>query len=100
MIPFILAVVGGYLIGDSMKDSEKFDNGGSVDNEKYQIKKEDGTYYFLKMSTGSPSWAKSPDMGYTFNMNQAVKLKETLEKSGYADLEIVKYNKDWWKEFQ
>jgi len=30
MIPFILAAVGGYLIGDSMKDSEKFADGGGV----------------------------------------------------------------------
>lgn len=28
MIPFILAAVGGYLIGDSMKDSQKFAEGG------------------------------------------------------------------------
>ena len=32
MIPFILAAVGGYLIGDSMK-SEKFAKGGGIDNK-------------------------------------------------------------------
>jgi hypothetical protein len=32
MIPFILAAVGGYLIGDSVK-SEKFANGGEIINE-------------------------------------------------------------------
>jgi hypothetical protein len=30
MIPFILAAVGGYLIGDSIKDSQTFANGGEV----------------------------------------------------------------------
>ena len=30
MIPFLLAAVGGYLIGDSMKDSDKFADGGEV----------------------------------------------------------------------
>jgi len=30
MIPFILAAVGGYLIGDSMKDSQTFADGGEV----------------------------------------------------------------------
>jgi hypothetical protein len=30
MIPYILAVVGGYLIGDSMKDSQKFADGGKT----------------------------------------------------------------------
>jgi len=38
MIPYLLAVLGGYLIGDSMKDSQTFANGGGVaksDLEKY-----------------------------------------------------------------
>jgi len=30
MIPYLLAAVGGYLLGDSMKESEKFADGGSV----------------------------------------------------------------------
>jgi len=30
MIPFILAAVGGYLIGDSMKDSQTFADGGMM----------------------------------------------------------------------
>jgi hypothetical protein len=28
MIPFLLTIVGGYLIGDSMKDSKMFAEGG------------------------------------------------------------------------
>ena len=41
MIPFILAAVGGYLIGDSEKQSEKFAGGGNVldlDDFKWNIK--------------------------------------------------------------
>jgi hypothetical protein len=30
MIPYLLAAVGGYLLGDSMKESEKFADGGGV----------------------------------------------------------------------
>jgi len=30
MIPYLLAAVGGYLLGDSMKDSEKFAKGGNI----------------------------------------------------------------------
>ena len=30
MIPYLLAVVGGYLIGDSMKDSQTFADGGMM----------------------------------------------------------------------
>jgi len=49
MIPYLLAVVGGYLLGDSMKDSQTFAdggmmaNGGNVSNivEKYMHKKND-----------------------------------------------------------
>ena len=38
MIPFILAVVGGYLIGESMKDSKKFADGGFTDKPKWNLK--------------------------------------------------------------
>ena len=30
MIPYLLAVVGGYLIGDSMKESQTFADGGTI----------------------------------------------------------------------
>ena len=30
MIPYLLAAVGGYLIGDSMKESERFAKGGNI----------------------------------------------------------------------
>jgi hypothetical protein len=30
MIPYLLAAVGGYLLGDSMKDSQTFSDGGGV----------------------------------------------------------------------
>ena len=40
MIPFILAAIGGYLIGDSMKDSQKFaDGGGTMEGKKCRCKK-------------------------------------------------------------
>ena len=46
MIPFILAAVGGYLIGDSMKDSNTFAKGGliSVKGKKYKLE------YFIDIS--------------------------------------------------
>jgi len=34
MIPYLLAAVGGYLLGDSMKGSESFANGGSISKAK------------------------------------------------------------------
>ena len=37
MIPFILAAVGGYLIGDSMKDSQTFADGGITDNDAQNL---------------------------------------------------------------
>ena len=36
MIPYLLAAVGGYLIGDSMKGSEKFADGGVMDKADEQ----------------------------------------------------------------
>ena len=32
MIPYLLAAVGGYLLGDSMKDSQTFADGGMMAN--------------------------------------------------------------------
>jgi len=39
MIPFLLATIGGYLIGDSFGDStdEKFDDGGTVSSPKFKV---------------------------------------------------------------
>jgi hypothetical protein len=34
MIPYLLAVVGGYLLGDSMKDSQTFAEGGDIDDDE------------------------------------------------------------------
>ena len=35
MIPYLLAIAGGYLIGQSQKDTTTYAKGGSVDPEKY-----------------------------------------------------------------
>ena len=53
MLPFILAAVGGYLIADSMKDkkSQKFEDGGYVDDDEVSQKMEyfnDRLYYAKK----------------------------------------------------
>ena len=37
MIAYILAAVGGYLIGDSMKDSQKFAEGGTFRDEVVEV---------------------------------------------------------------
>jgi hypothetical protein len=34
MIPYLLAVLGGYLLGDSMKDSQTFSDGGKTQQIK------------------------------------------------------------------
>lgn len=33
MIPFILAVAGGYLIGSAMKEDKKYGEGGSIEEQ-------------------------------------------------------------------
>ena len=53
MIPYLLAVVGGYLIGDSMKDSEKFADGGEV-NSKYISVRVDGIFGVQKRVNSVP----------------------------------------------
>jgi len=87
MLPYLLAIVGGYLIGNS-KD-EKYAEGGKI----YQIRDPKKRYYSLSMSTGKPVWNESADLGYLFTKEDAEKQKELLG----SDLEVVKYDKDWWK---
>jgi hypothetical protein len=62
MIPFLLSIVGGYLIGDSINETPKeYSNGGRVDmemlemdlkliNKKYPNAKV--SYFFLKDKSG------------------------------------------------
>ena len=96
MIPYLLALAGGYLLGKSIQ-SESFADGGTTSAKEYQIKKPDGTYFYLKMSTGNAGWAESADMGYQYTQEEAEKVKERLEKEGHSGLSVVKYDKDWWK---
>jgi hypothetical protein len=37
MIPYLLAAVGGYLLGDSMKDSQSFAKGGGIKSFMYKV---------------------------------------------------------------
>lgn len=96
MIPYVIALVGSYLIGESMQ-SEKFADGGGISVKEYQIKKPDGTFFYVKMQTGAPAWIKSPDMAYSYTEEDAEKIKGQLEKEGFTGLSVVKYDKDWWK---
>ena len=75
----------------------KFSEGGVAGAKEYQIKKTDGTYFYLKMSTGNAGWAESADMGYQYTQEEAERIKAMLEKEGYSGLSVVKYDKDWWK---
>lgn len=95
MIPYLLAILGGFLIGDSSKVT--FAEGGDIES-KWQIymPSKDG-YFSLDMKTSKPKFASSPDLGYQYSKEEAESMKEKLEKDGYEELEVVKYNKDWWK---
>ena len=85
-------------ISCSMRD--KFKDGGGVDTEnkeQWQIKNSDNKYYSIGMD-GKIKWFESPDLGYTYTKLSAEKYKNHLESSlGFKDLQVVKYNKDWWK---
>lgn len=72
-------------------------DGGNVSAKEYQIKRKDGKYYSLSMSTGKPAWNISADMGYQYTKEEAEKIKSMLEKDGDDGLSVVKYDKDWWK---
>jgi len=66
--------------------------------KEYQImNKESEKYYSISISDGKIKWNSSPDMGYKFTMEEANKIKESLQEKGYNQLEIIKYDSDWWK---
>jgi len=73
-----------YAEGHNMAD------GGEI----FQIKDSKDRYY--SMMSGKPSWNESPDLGYQYSLEDAEKLVKSLAKD-FSDLQIVKYNKDWWK---
>jgi len=54
MIPFLLTIVGGYLIGDSIKDSQTFAKGGKITemaiNDYSEIKPGLSTYEIYRAS--------------------------------------------------
>jgi DNA repair protein RadC len=70
----------------------KFEDGGIMASggEIFQIKDSKDRYY-SKMG-----WNDSPDLGYLYTLEDAEKLLKSLSKD-FFNLQIVKYNKDWWK---
>jgi len=78
-------------------EKKSFADGGSVSGKEYQIKKPDGTFFYIKMQTGAPAWSTSADMAYQYTKDEAEKIKAMLENQGAIGLSIVKYDKDWWK---
>jgi hypothetical protein len=83
--PFIEKATGLYL---SLKE------GGEV-NEKYQIKRSDGKYLSIGMD-GKTKWNESPDLGYIYKKEDAETFSEYLNQKG-EEVEVTKYDKDWWK---
>jgi len=70
----------------SYLDGEKMADGGEI----FQIKDSKDRYY------STVGWKESPDLGYQYSLEDAEKLVKSLAKD-FSDLQIVKYNKDWWK---
>ena len=70
---------------------------GMETEKSYQIHDKVKDTYFSMGMDGKYKWYPSPDMGYTYTADEAERLKDLLISSGYPNLEVVKYNKDWWK---
>jgi len=87
-----------YIIIDKTKISFKsiFSKGGEFEEEIWQIRNSAGKYYSRTMS-GAENWSDSPDMGYTYTRQIGESMINILKKSGYTDLYLVKYDKDWYK---
>jgi hypothetical protein len=72
----------------------KHANGGDVESKEWQIKNND-KYFSIGMD-GNFKWYESPDLGYTYTYDEVQELSNIIKKQ-YPNIEIVKYNKDWWK---
>lgn len=70
---------------------------GMETEKSYQIHDKVKDTYFSMGMDGKYKWYPSPDMGYTYTADEAERLKDLLLSSGYPNIEVVKYNKDWWK---
>jgi len=96
MIPFILAAVGGYLIGDSMKDSQKFADGGGVSDSLKKMAEEidsKRTNIRLKIATiiGVDKTLMYLDYDYTVS---PFKLIETAVLRGFITIDEI--NEEVW----
>ena len=74
----------------------KYETGGGVE-EKWQIKDSNDKYFSVSMQTGKPVWNGSPDLGYSYEKQDAEKIKNKLVELGNKNLKIVEYNPNWWK---
>ena len=74
----------------------KYETGGGVE-EKWQIKDSNDKYFSVSMQTGKPVWNESPDLGYSYEKQEAEKIKDKLVELGNKDLKVVEYNANWWK---
>jgi hypothetical protein len=72
----------------------QYAKGGGVESKEWQIKNND-KYFSIGMD-GKFKWNESPDMGYTYTYDEVQELSNII-KEQYPNIEIVKYNKDWWK---
>jgi hypothetical protein len=88
MIPFILTIVGGFLIGDSMKTSQMMEDGGSIDKYKvgtiliYQTKMDKqfgikGQYWkIISVDNGIAKITKCDAKGNLEDINGEINLEE------------------------
>ena len=97
MIPFILAAVGGYLIGDSMKESQTFADGGETKSDLLKKMAEEidskRTNIRLKIATiiGVDKTLMYLDYDYTVS---PFKLIETAVLRGFITIDEI--NEEVW----
>ena len=106
MIPYLLAAVGGYLLGNSMKESQSYAHGGILDNADIEVEMEsmnsntlvleveiyDGTKetkYFFEYSVDHSDNSCSLDAIYDENNNKVSKeLQTELESNKSLDNQL------------
>lgn len=96
MIPYLLAAIGGYLIGDSIDDKQKFADGGKTDkSDMLEISDREISEYVKDQHYGNHEYANEFEKGakwYKQELKDRISLQNTYNAN--VEVEIESINSD------
>lgn len=99
MIPYLLAIAGGYLIGNSMNETPQFDEGGLTKKQQSEAfmdayrKQKHPLYDVYYYKDGK--WSKYMGLEKSDAINEALKLYNKYEKEKVYVIDVDSQEKIW-----